>query len=142
MLSCVSTVTPKKNVGILRIKRTKKMPILKKDFLRGKKLQIVSYEHQNSSCLKAAPPYHLLVPPCADVGESMDSHLIQRRQLQRKYLLEVIKCLRYLSRQGHFDILMTCSLSLDDCRGQTYDGASNMMGKNSGVFTKINEEQP
>ena len=41
MFSCVSTVTPKKNVGILRIKRTKKMPILKKDFLCGKKLQNV-----------------------------------------------------------------------------------------------------
>ena len=94
-------------MGILRIKRTKKMPILKKDFLRGKKLQNVSYEHQNSSCLKTAAPYHLLVPQCVDVGESMDSQLVQWRQLERKYLLEVIKCLRYLSRQGHFDILMS-----------------------------------
>ena len=40
------------------------------------------------------------------------------------------------------DILMRCSLSLDDCRGQTYNGASNMMGKNSGVSIKISEEQP
>ena len=39
-------------------------------------------------------------------------------------------------------ILMRCSLSLDDCRGQTYDGTSNMMGKRSGVSTKISEEQP
>ena len=30
----------------------------------------------------------------------MDRQLVQRRQLERKYLLEVIKCLRYLSRQG------------------------------------------
>ena len=35
------------------------------------------------------------------------------------------------------DILMRCSFSLDDCRGQTYDGASNMMGKRSGVSIKI-----
>ena len=41
MFSCVSTVTPKKNVGILRIKRTKKMPLLKMDFLFAKKLQSV-----------------------------------------------------------------------------------------------------
>ena len=34
------------------------------------------------------------------------------------------------------DILRRCSLSLDDCRGQTYDGASNMMGNYSGVSTK------
>ena len=40
------------------------------------------------------------------------------------------------------DILMRCSLSLYDCRGQIYDGASNMMEKHSGVSTKISEEQP
>ena len=202
-----------------------------------------------------------MVPQCADVGGSKDSQLVQRRQLEHKYLLEIIKCLRYFSRQGIFlqgynnsnsfaqslyllgkkdknimnhldgkvghkynhhdvqneflnimaaqvlreklatirdrkffsimadegtdisnleqlsfcartvnddlnvdedflgfyeidniksetvvkaikDILMRCSLSLDDCRGQTYDGASNMIGKHSGVSTKISEEQP
>ena len=30
----------------------------------------------------------------------MDSQLVQRRRLERKYLLELIKCLRYLSQQG------------------------------------------
>ena len=30
----------------------------------------------------------------------MDSQLVQWRQLERKYLLELIKCLRYLSQQG------------------------------------------
>ena len=30
----------------------------------------------------------------------MDSQLVQRRQSERKYLLEVIKCWRYVSRQG------------------------------------------
>ena len=40
------------------------------------------------------------------------------------------------------DILMSCSLSLDDCRGQTYDEANNTMEKHFGVSTKINEEQP
>ena len=30
----------------------------------------------------------------------MDSQLVQQRQLEHKYLLEVFKCLRYLSRQG------------------------------------------
>ena len=32
-------------------------------------------------------------------------------------------------------------LKLNDCRGQTYDGASNVMRKHSGVFIKISEEQ-
>ena len=40
------------------------------------------------------------------------------------------------------DILIRCSLSLDDCRGQTYGGASNMMEKHSGVSTQTREEQP
>ncbi len=35
------------------------------------------------------------------------------------------------------DILLRYNLSLDNCRGQTYDGASNMMGKKSGVATQI-----
>ena len=30
----------------------------------------------------------------------MDSQLVQQRQLERECLLEVIKCLRYLSQQG------------------------------------------
>ena len=37
---------------------------------------------------------------------------------------------------------MGCSLSLGGCRSQTYDGASNMMGKHSRVSTKISDEQP
>ena len=37
---------------------------------------------------------------------------------------------------------MRFNLSLQHCRGQTYDGASNMMGKKSGVATKLIVEQP
>ena len=40
------------------------------------------------------------------------------------------------------DILIRTHLSLDNCRGQTYDGASNIMGKKSGVSTQIPIEQP
>ena len=203
----------------------------------------------------------MIVPKCNDVGEVLSSQLSQQRQVEKKYLLDVIKCLRYLGRQGipfqghdnndnftqllyllgskdnnimdhlngkighkynhhdvqnellnimanqvlrqkleeirsrkYFammadegtdisnieqlsfcvrtvdyeldvhedflgfyevndiksetivkalkDILIRFSLTLDDCRGQTYDGASNMMGKRSGVLSKIIEEQP
>ena len=34
------------------------------------------------------------------------------------------------------------TLSLDKCRGQCYDGAGNMLGKKSGVATRIQELQP
>lgn len=40
------------------------------------------------------------------------------------------------------DALIRLNLPLDKCRGQCYDGASNMMGKKSGVATKIQELQP
>ena len=36
----------------------------------------------------------------------------------------------------------TMNLSLSNCRGQTYDRASNMVGKNSGVLTQVLGEQP
>ena len=38
-------------------------------------------------------------------------------------------------------IRLQLSLSLNECRGQCYDGASNMVGKNSGVAVKIQEKQ-
>ena len=40
------------------------------------------------------------------------------------------------------DILLICSLGLDDCRGPTYNEASNMMNKQIGLSTKISAEQP
>ena len=40
------------------------------------------------------------------------------------------------------DALIRLQLSLTQCRGQCYDGASNMMGKRSGVAKKILECQP
>ena len=42
---------------------------------------------------------------------------------------------------GFYD-LENIKSSLENCRGQTYDGASNMMGKKSGVSTQIFAEQP
>ena len=90
---------PKKR-GNLTDQTNKEDPYIKKEFSSWKKTPKCFYEHRNSSCHKAAASYHLVVPQCANVGESMDSQLVQRRQLERKYLLELIKCLRYLSQQG------------------------------------------
>lgn len=38
------------------------------------------------------------------------------------------------------DILIHCVLPLDNCRGQAYDGASNMMGHLTGVAKQIQSE--
>lgn len=40
------------------------------------------------------------------------------------------------------DALQRLPLSIDKCRGQCYDGASNMFGKKTGVATRILQLQP
>ncbi|XP_028412593.1 zinc finger MYM-type protein 1-like [Dendronephthya gigantea] len=40
------------------------------------------------------------------------------------------------------DVLLRCNLLLSQCRGQVYDGASNMAGHISGVSTRITREEP
>lgn len=39
------------------------------------------------------------------------------------------------------DVLTRCMLPLSQCRGQAYDGASNMSGRLNGVGTQIKSEQ-
>lgn len=247
--------------GTLKDQRNKEQAYISKGFSTWKKAPKCFSSHQESACHLAASAYHFVVPQCPDVGELIDGQITQRRSIERKYLLDVLKCLRYLARQGiplqglnnednltqlllllgtkdenianrlqgkagykytHHDvqnellnimatevlrskvstiqerkffsimadegtdvsnieqlsfclrsvdsefnvsedfigfyeltniksetivkaikdILLRCHLSLENCRGQTYDGASNMMGKRSGVSTKILEEQP
>ena len=40
------------------------------------------------------------------------------------------------------DALIRSGLQLTQCRGQTYDGASNMSGHLTGVATRIQKEEP
>ena len=70
----------------------------------------------------------------------MDENLNAFEDFINFYLLENIKSdtIVYVIK----DILIRMNLSLSNCRGQTYDGASNMMGKKSGVLTHILAEQP
>ena len=70
----------------------------------------------------------------------MDENLNAFEDFINFYLLENIKSdtIVYVIK----DILIRMNLSLSNCRGQTYDGASNMMGKKSGVSTHILAEQP
>ena len=247
--------------GNLKDQKNKEATYISKGFSAWKKAPKCFFNHQDSACHHVSSAYHLIVPQCSDVGEMIDDQITQRRQAERKYLLDVIRCLRYLARQGiplqgldnndnitqllhllgtkddsiikhlggkvghkythhnmqnellhimaskvlrvkvstiqkrkYFslmadegtdvsnieqlsfcirsvgddlevsedfigfyeidniksetivnaikDILLRCHLSLDDCRGQTYDGASNMMGKRSGVSRRILDLQP
>ena len=247
--------------GNLRDQRNKDNVYISTGFSSWKKAPQCFLTHQESGCHRIAKTHQFTIPKCHDVGEMIDSKITEQRSIERKYLLQVIRCLRYLGRQGialqghndndnltqllkligtndenvsnHLegkignkythsdvqnellnimatltlqeklkdikerrffsmiadegtdisnkeqlsfclrtvdddleafedfigfhqleniksdtivrvikDILLRLNLSLDDCRGQTYDGASNMMGRKSGVSTQILAEQP
>ena len=54
-------------------------------------------EHQNSNCHKAAASY---VIQTRDVGELINQNLVDSRKENRAYLFAIMRCLRYLARQG------------------------------------------
>ena len=66
---------------------------------------------------------------------TVDDNLEVKEDFLGFYELENIKILRVVNAIK--DILLRFNFSLQHCRGQTYDGASNIMGKKSGVATKL-----
>ena len=97
MLWCVSIATPKKTWKFEGSNK-QRPAFISKGFSNWKNALVSFRGHQNSSCHKTASSYHLVVPRCADVGELMDNKLTDQGQVERKYLLDVIRCLRYLGR--------------------------------------------
>ena len=66
---------------------------------------------------------------------TVDDNLEVKEDFLGFYELENIKIVRAVNAIK--DILLRFNFSLQHCRGQTYDGASNIMGKKSGVATKL-----
>ena len=66
---------------------------------------------------------------------TVDDNLEVKEDFLGFYELENIKIVRVVNAIK--DILLRFNFSLQHCRGQTYDGASNIMGKKSGVATKL-----
>ena len=83
--------------GTLKDQKNKEVSYIYKGFTFWKKAPKCFYKHQDSACHHASSAYHLVIPSCSNVGEMIDDQLTKRR---RKYLIDVIKCLRYLARQG------------------------------------------
>ena len=92
-------MTQEKN-GNLKNPPNREEAYITKGFSLWKKAPKCFHTHAESECHKMAVTYHLIVPECQDIGELMDKQISDRRSAERKYLLEVIKCLRYLGRQG------------------------------------------
>ena len=65
-----------------------------------KKARKCFYNHQDSAFHQASLADHLILPKYNDVGEMIDDHINQWKEGEPKYLLDVIKRLRYLARHG------------------------------------------
>ena len=86
--------------GNLKGQKNKDLAYIFKGFASWKKALKCFYNHQDSACHQASSAYHLVIPSCSDVGEMIDNQIIKRRQMERKYLIDIIKCLKFLSRHG------------------------------------------
>ena len=73
--------------------------VMSKGFSTWKKAPKCFYSHQDSACHQATSDYHLIVSQCNDVGEMIDDQITRERQVDHKYLIDVIKYLRYLACQ-------------------------------------------
>ena len=71
---------------------------------------------------------------------TVEDKLEVKEDLLGLYELENIKSVTVVNAINN--ILLRFNVTLQHCRWQTYDGASNMMGKKSGVATKLLIEQP
>ena len=78
----------------------KEAAYISKGFKSRKKAPKCFEEHHQTRCHKSAATYHVVIPKCKDVGEMTNHTLVESRKRERKYLLDVIRCLRYLARQG------------------------------------------
>ena len=86
--------------GNLKDQISKEDAYITKGFSSWKKAPKCFQIHQDSGCHKTASSYQLIIPQCRDVAELMDTQLTKKRATERKYLLKVIRCLRYFGRQG------------------------------------------
>ena len=95
-----------------------------KGFSSWKKAPQCFVEHQQTHCHKSAASYHVVIPKYKDLGEMTNDKIVNVCEKERKYLLHLIRCLRYLARQGialkgnesndNFTLLMTLLETKDE----------------------------
>jgi len=71
-----------------------------KGFSNWKKALKSFADHQQTKAHRAALAYECVVPQCGDVLEMTLTELNKKRLTERKYLLKIMECIRYLARQG------------------------------------------
>ena len=71
-----------------------------KGFNNWKKALEAFFDNQHSNAHRAAITYESVVPQCGDVLEMTVNDLNNKRLAERKYLIKVMECIRFLARQG------------------------------------------
>ena len=71
-----------------------------KGFNNWKKALEAFVDHQQSKAHRAAITYESVVPQCGNVLVMTVNDLSNKRLAERKYLIKVMKCIRFLARQG------------------------------------------
>ena len=80
--------------------RSKEQAYISAGFNAWKKAPKCFETHQQTNCHKAAASLETVVGRCSDVVELTNQSIADSRQSDRKYLVDVIRCLRFLARQG------------------------------------------
>lgn len=100
--------------------------------------------------LKAAKYYSVSVDSTPDISHC-DQLTIVVRYVNQTTHLPVERFLTFLPMNSHtgvelanqlFEYLKLLSVEITDCRGQSYDNASNMSGKYNGMKTHVQEKNP
>ena len=88
----------------LLIERNKEQVYVSVGFSSWKKAPKCFEDHQQTchkkNCHKAAAALETVVTKCGDVGKIMNQSVLDARQKEQKHLIDVIRCLKYLAKQG------------------------------------------
>ena len=88
-----------RNNGLLS-ERNKEEAYISVGFNSWKKAPKCFDIHQQTNCHKAASALEIIVTKCANVSEHSNQSIVDSRQKERKHLIDVIQCLKFLARQG------------------------------------------
>jgi hypothetical protein len=98
--------------------------------------------------LKSAKYYSISVDSTPDISHIDQLSVTVRYVLDGKPIERFLEFVPIFGHSGEtlcnvvVDFLTAKGISLDDCRGQSYDNASNMAGKYNGLQAKLKEQNP
>ena len=80
--------------------RNKQQVYISIGFNSWKKAPNCFENHQQTNCHKAAAALETVVTKCGNVAELTNQSIVDSSRKERKHLIDVIRCLRFLVRQG------------------------------------------